>query len=269
MNGKVYFVGTPIGNLGDITYRAIQVLSEVDIIACEDTRHSSILLQHYNIHKPTISYHKFNEAKTSQKILDYLRQGKNIAVISDAGMPMISDPGSVLIRELIVGGFQYTIIPGVSAVITAFAGSGLDSDRFCFVGFLPPKLIDRDKLLGQYIHTDSVLVFYSAVHEINNDLEYLYNTLGEKTVVVANELTKKFEKFFTGKLGELDILEPRGEYVILVKNEIAKSPLNDLTLEEHLDHYLEQGESKMNAIKMVAKDRQLKKSDVYNMLNKK
>jgi len=268
MIGKVYFVGTPIGNLDDITIRAIKTLNEVDMIACEDTRHSSILLNALDIKKPTFSYHKFNEAQCSNKIVDLVNQGKNIAVISDAGMPGISDPGFILIKRLIDADIAYEIIPGVTAVTTAVVGAGLGNGSFAFLGFLPPKKVDRDALLEQYSSVNNTLVFYSASHDINTDLEYLHNTFGDMPVVVANELTKKFEKYLRGTLSELRIDSPRGEYVVLVDIVPVSNPLNSLTLEQHLDFYLKAGEKRMDAIKLVARDRNLKKNEVYNALNK-
>ena len=268
MIGKVYFVGTPIGNLDDITVRAIHTLREVDMIACEDTRHSSILLHALDIHKPTFSYHKFNENQCSTKILDLVNLGKNVAVISDAGMPGISDPGFVLIKKLIEHDIAFEIIPGVTAVTTAVVGAGIGDGQFAFLGFLPPKKVDRDALLDEYSNAHTTLVFYSASHDINDDLDYLYHALGDVNVVIANELTKKFQKYLRGTLSNLRVDIPRGEYVILVDKKPTTNPLNDLTLEEHLDFYLQSGEKRMDAIKLVARDRNIKKNQVYNLLNK-
>ena len=268
MTGKVYFVGTPIGNLDDITIRAVNTLNFVDTIACEDTRHSSILLNHLKIKKPTFSYHKFNETECSTKIINLVNSGKNVAVISDAGMPGISDPGFILIKKLIELDIPYEIIPGVTAVTTAVVGAGLGDGKFAFLGFLPPKKVDRDTLIDKYSATCTTLIFFSASHDINKDLDYLYSTLGDMSVVIANELTKKFEKYLRGTLSTLRIDTPRGEYVVLVELLAKSNPLNDLTLQQHLDFYLNSGEKRMDAIKLVARDRNLKKNDVYNQLNK-
>ena len=267
-SGKVYFVGTPIGNLADITLRSLKVLKDVDLIACEDTRHSSILLNHYEINKPTFSYHKFNERTASQKIINYIKDGKNIAVISDAGMPAISDPGATLLQELIKQDLDYEIVPGVSAVTTALVGSGLDTQNFVFGGFLPDKKIDRENLLINLSKAECTIILYSADHDLEKDLDTCFQVLGSRKVVVANDLTKKFEKFFRGTLGELKIENIKGEFVILIEGSISHNALNDLPLIEHFEYYLTQGIDKKEALKKVAKDRQVSKSSIYNELLK-
>lgn len=266
--GKVYFVGTPIGNLADITLRALDTLKNVDLIACEDTRHSSILLQHYDIKKPTFSYHKFNEKTASQKILAYIQDGKSIAVISDAGMPAISDPGFILLDELIKNNIEYEIIPGVSAVVTALVGSGLDTQHFVFGGFLPDKKIERETLLQKLSLAESTIILYSADHDLEKDLETCFAVLGNRRVVVANDLTKKFERFYRGILGELKIENIKGEFVILIEGLPVHNDLNDLSILEHYNHYLNLGMDKKDAIKKVAKDRQVSKSTIYNEIIK-
>jgi len=268
MAGKLYLVGTPIGNLGDFTYRAVDTLNNVDCIACEDTRHSSILLNHYNIHKPTMSYHKFNEKQATNKIIEMLKSGKNIAIITDAGMPSISDPGAILLKEVISNNMEFELVPSATAVTTAYVGSNLGDGRFCFIGFLPTKNIDKKKLLNEYKDTTSTLIFYSATHAINDDLDFLFKTLGNKEVVIASELTKKFEKFYRGNLSTLRVENAKGEFVIMVQNVPKENPLNQFEIEEHLAHYLKSGLSKMDAIKAVAKDRNVKKNEIYNFINK-
>lgn len=263
-NGKVYFVATPIGNLGDITVRAIEILKNVDKIACEDTRHSSILLNHYEIKKPTFSYHKFNENKTKKHIIDLVKNGESIAVISDAGMPIISDPGAILVKELIANNIDFEIIPGACACVTALANSGLDSYSFTYGGFLPEKKQDRINYITRLATAETTLIFYSACHDINKDLCDLANVLGDRQVVVSNDLTKKFEAHYRGTLGKLEISEPKGEFVICVEGKGLANSLNNLSLEEHISHYLKSGVSRMEALKLVAKDRNLSKSEVYN-----
>lgn len=260
---KLYIVGTPVGNLKDITLRALETLENVDYIACEDTRHSSILLNEYEIKKPTFSLQKFNEKKTSQKVISLLKSGKNVAYISDAGMPCISDPGFILIQEVQKEQLEVEIIPGVSAVITAMVGSNLPSEKFAFLGFLPEQNSDKEKLLSNYKNVDATLIFYVSSHNLQKDLDVLHKNLGSRNVVIANELTKKFEKYIAGKLGEICVETPKGEYVVLVEGVTPTSPLNELSLEEHLKFYTSQGLEKMEAIKQVAKDRKQAKSEIY------
>ena len=260
---KVYLVGTPIGNLGDITLRAIETLRSVDYIACEDTRHSSILLNHYEINKPTFSYHKFNERTASNKIISLVESGKSVAVISDAGMPSISDPGFVLVSELVNKNLPFEIIPGVSAVPTALVGSGLITQSFVFGGFLPDKKTDRVNLLNKFANAESTIILYSADHDLIKDLGDCASVLGHRRVVVANDLTKKFEKFYRGYLDQIDIIEPRGEFVILIEGQSVMSELNDLPVAEHIQHYINAGVGRMEALKLVAKDRGVSKSVIY------
>lgn len=259
---KLFLVGTPIGNLKDITYRAVETLKEVDVIACEDTRHSMILLNAYDIKKPLLSIHKFNEKSQIEKVSMLLKEGKSVAYISDAGMPSISDPGFILLNE-IKKNFDVEIIPGVTAFATAMVGSGLDSTKFTFLGFLPEKQKDKKVLLERYKNLDSTLIFYVSSHNLEKDLKVLYENLGERRVVVANELTKKFEKYIEGNLKDIQITEPRGEYVVLVEGQNLNSPLNELSIDEHFSYYINEGLSKNEAIKKVASDRGLKKDEVY------
>ncbi len=260
---KLFLVGTPIGNLKDITYRAVETLNFVDVVACEDTRHSMILLNAYEIKKPLISVHKFNEKMQVEKVASLLRDGKNVAYISDAGMPGISDPGFILLTELKKQNFEVEIIPGVTAFATAMVGSGLDSSHFTFLGFLPEKQKEKKMLLERYKALDSTLIFYVSSHNIEKDLRAFLDNLGNRKVVVANELTKKFEKYICGNLEDIKIQDPKGEYVVLVEGANLQSPLNELSLEEHFDYYIKEGLKKMDAIKKVAQDRGLKKDEVY------
>ena len=259
----LYFVATPIGNLKDISFRAIEVLKGVDEIACEDTRHSLTLLNHYEIKKPTFSYHKFNEKEVGEKIIEKLKNGKNIAVISDAGMPVISDPGGVLIPMLKQNGLQYTIIPGANAALSALILSGLNSERFCFVGFLPEKKKDREELISGFIDTPATLIFYSAPHDVNKDILSLYSVLGDRNAAAVKEITKLHESAITFNLKDGLGVEPKGEYVILVEGKAKQNELNSLSEEEHFKFYLSQGLDKKEAIKKVAKERGVSKSSLY------
>ena len=268
MEAKLYLVGTPIGNLKDITYRAVETLKEVDYIACEDTRHSQILLNFYDIKKPLFSLHKFNEKKESEKVISLLKNQKSVAYISDAGMPSVSDPGYVLLTLVKEQNLPVEIIPGVTALTTALVGSGLETEKFCFLGFLPEQKKERENLLSTYKSLDCTLIFYSSSHNVLSDLKNMAQILGNRNCVVANELTKKFEKFLSGKLLDLSF-EPKGEYVLLVAGSSEQSPLNSLSLDEHFDFYIQQNYSKMDAIKQVAKDRKLKKDEVYKHFIKK
>ena len=266
---KVYFVGTPIGNLRDITMRALDILQMVDYIACEDTRHSSILLREYNIKKPAFSYHKFNEKTASEHIISLVTEGKSVAVISDAGMPCISDPGFTLVEKLVERKLPYEIIPGVSASITALVGSGLDTSSFVFGGFLPDKKSERVDILKKFANCECTMIFYSADHDLARDIVDCASVLGHRRVVVANDLTKKFETFFRGYLDEIEIAEPKGEFVILIEGQAVTSSLNSLPIEEHIQHYLDAGVSRMEALKLVAKDRNVSKSVIYAMSESK
>lgn len=262
-NGTLFLVGTPIGNLKDITFRAVETLEMVDFIACEDTRHSKILLDFYGIKKPLFSIHKFNEKKECEKVEKLLLEGKNVAYISDAGMPILSDPGFFLANFVKEKNLKCQVVPGATAVTTAIVGGGLFQDKFCFLGFLPEKNSEKTELLNAYKNLDCTLVFYSSTHNINDDLKFFEKVLGNRKVVVANELTKKFEKYFSGTLNDFQIENPKGEFVVMIEGTIPTSPLNDLSLEKHFEFYFSQGMSKMEAIKCVAKDRKLKKDEVY------
>lgn len=263
MTGKVYFVATPIGNLGDITFRAVETLKNADYIACEDTRHSAILLSHYDIHKPTFSYHKFNENNSADGIIDLVNQGKIVAVISDAGMPIISDPGAVLARKLIEENLPFEVVPGASACVTALALSGLSNMAFTYGGFLPEKIQDRVEIISRLATAETTLIFYSACHNITKDLDDLFKILGARKVAVCNDITKKFELTIRGVLGEVEIENPRGEFVIVIEGVELKNSLNTLSIEEHIKYYLDTGVRRMEALKLVAKDRNLSKSEVY------
>lgn len=260
----LYIVATPIGNLKDISYRAVEVLSSVDVIACEDTRHSMKLLSAYNIKKPLLSYHKFNERREGEKIADMLSEGKQVALITDAGTPIISDPGNVLVKILIERGLEYTVIPGANAFVPALIMSGFDAARFVFLGFLPEKAKDRDELLAKYRGVDATLIFYCAPHDIVKAVGYLHAALGDRQACAVREITKLHESAEWFNLSEGYTSEPRGEYVIVVEGAKADD-VNELTVEEHLARVLSECPDKKEAIKRVAKERGIPKNEIYKL----
>ena len=259
----LYFVATPIGNLKDVSFRALEVLKSVDEIACEDTRHSITFLNAYEIKKPLVSYHKFNEKESGEKIISKLKQGKNIAVISDAGMPVVSDPGNVLVKMLIENGLEYTVIPGASAFISALVLSGFDATKFCFLGFLPEKKIDRTEFLEKYKGFNGTLIFYSAPHDVKKDIETLYQAFGNRNACAVKEITKLHESVIHFCLQDGLPNEPKGEFVLLVEGKAQQNELNSLSEEEHINFYLAQGLDKKEALKKVAKERGVSKSSLY------
>ena len=263
----LYFVATPIGNLKDISLRALEVLNSVDIIACEDTRNSLKLLNHYNIGKRLIAYHKFNENNSSSGIISLLKEGKNIAVISDSGMPVISDPGYVLIKELKQNNLEYTVIPGANAGLSALILSGLNADRFSFVGFLPDEKKEREKLLNEIKDYCSTLIFYVAPHDVIKTVKDLFGALGKRRAVLVNEITKLYEKTYEFELSDDFEFEPKGEYVLVVEgnSKVQDVDVTNMTIEEHLNYYLTLGYDKSDAIKRVAKERGIHKNDVYQI----
>lgn len=265
MAGTLYLVATPIGNLGDITLRALDTLKAVDCIACEDTRHSATLLAHYDIHKPTMSYYMHKERESGAKIIDMLIGGKNIALITDAGMPCVSDPGAILVAMAREQGIDIRVIPGASAVVSAMALSGITRRGFCFLGFLPEKNKDKEALLYPYKDIDIQLVFYCSPHGINTDLADLYRILGDRKVVIVKEISKMFERVEEGDLASYRLEQPRGEYVVILEGKPYVSQLIGLSIKEHIESYLMNGMSKKNAVKTVAKERGMTKDDVYQV----
>lgn len=260
----LYIVATPIGNLDEITLRALDVLKSADVIAAEDTRHTAILLGKYGIKTRTVAYHKFNEKSAVGGIIAMLESGKNVAVVSDAGMPTVSDPGHVLIDAVIEKGLPYTVVSGACAGINALVLSGLDTRAFVLLGFLPEKNIDRQRFVLPYTAVPCTLVFYSAVHDIKKDLDFLYSVFGARRVAVCREMTKMYETVTRGRLGdELDIVE-KGEFVVVVEG-LRENPLCALTVEQHIRHYLDDGETVKDAVKKVASDRKVAKSEVYKI----
>lgn len=261
----LYFVGTPIGNLKDISLRAIEVLKEVDEIACEDTRHSRTLLNHYGIDKPLFSYHKFNERQSGEKLIQKLKDGKNIALITDAGMPVISDPGNILVNMLLENDLEYTVIPGACAFVSALVLSGLDSSRFCFLGFMPQKASERKEFLEKYKNVESTLIFYCAPHDIVKDVQSTYQVFGDRKAVAVKEITKLHERVERFNLKDGYISEPRGEYVLLVEKGNTEDENANLSEIELIEKYIKDGLDKKEALKKVAKERGIAKSELYKL----
>ncbi len=271
MKGKIYLVATPIGNLEDITIRALNILKEVDIIAAEDTRHTLGLLNHFEISKPLISYYKQNEKTKSEILIQKVLEGKNIAIVSDAGTPGISDPGEEIVRVAIENDIQIIPIPGACAFINALIASGLNTREFCFVGFLSAEKKEKRDKLNELRYETKTLIFYEAPHKLKNTLETIYEVFGDRKIVLAKELTKIHEEFIRGNLSEIltKIELIKGEFVILIegseksKSDIERNEINDLSLDEHYKIYENQGFDKKEIIKKIAKDRNVTKNEIY------
>lgn len=277
MAGKLYLCATPIGNLEDITYRVLRTLKEVDLIAAEDTRNSIKLLNHFEIKTPMTSYHEYNKIDKAYQLVDKLREGKNIALITDAGTPGISDPGEDLVRICYEEGIEVTSLPGPAACITALTMSGLPTRRFAFEAFLPREKKERAKVLEQLKNETRTIIIYEAPHHLIKTLEELLETLGDRKIAVCRELTKKYEEKTLTTIS--DILnfyndnEPRGEYVLILEGktfaeleEEEKKNWELMTIEEHMAVYEAQGIARKEAMKLVAKDRGISKRDVYQAL---
>lgn len=277
MKGKLYLVATPIGNLEDITFRAIKVLESVDLIAAEDTRHTLGLLNHFNISKPLISYYKQNEKTKSEILIEKLLEGQNIAVVSDAGTPGISDPGEEIVKVAIENEIEIVPIPGACAFVNALIASGFSTREFSFIGFLSAEKKERKDKLAELKYETKTLIFYEAPHKLKTMLESVLEVLGDRKIVLAKELTKIHETFIRGYVSEIleNIETIKGEFVILVEGsevsqkEIEQKKLGELTLEEHYKMYESQGLDKKDIIKKIAKDRGTNKNEVYQyFLNK-
>ena len=270
MPGRLYLVATPIGNLEDITYRAVRVLREADLIACEDTRQTRKLLDHYGIVRPTISYHEHNETARAAELTARLEAGETVALVSDAGMPLVSDPGYRLVAAAVGRGIPVVPIPGAAALITALAASGMPTDAFRFGGFLPAKSGQRRKLLQSLCREEVTLVFYEAPHRLLDTLADIAATLGSRPVVVARELTKIHEEFLRGTAEEVRAAlaardTVRGEITLLIGRAEGPEP-DDRPIEEAVDAGILEGLSRMEAIKQVARRRGLSKREVYDQL---
>jgi len=279
MNGKLYLCATPIGNLGDITARVLETLQSVDLIAAEDTRNSIHLLTHFGIKTPMTSYHEYNKVDKAITLIAKMREGQNIALISDAGTPAISDPGEVLVKMCHEEGITVTSLPGPAACITALTMSGLSTRRFCFEGFLPPDKKERRDILGELANETRTIIIYEAPHHLVKTLGELIDALGDRKISICRELTKKFETILPTTLSDAIAMyeteEPRGEYVLVVEGraleDIKKEKqqsFENMSMEEHMALYEEQGIPRKEAMKMVAKDRGISKRDVYDYLLK-
>lgn len=273
MAGKLYVVGTPIGNLSDISPRALETLSKVDFIAAEDTRVSGKMLQHFGIHKPMVSYHKFSGNKRGEDIAERLRQGETCAIITDAGMPCISDPGEELVRDCHTYGIELESVPGPSAAITALCLSGLDTSRFSFEGFLSVTKKQREEHLAEIKDFTRTLIFYEAPHKLRNTLQDLHDTLGDREVALCRELTKIHEEVIKGKLSELieyyKEKSPKGEYVIVLEGKKKEEENAELTLSEAAEmarKLIEAGEKQSEACKKIAAQTPFSKSEIYKEL---
>ena len=260
----IYFVATPIGNLKDITLRALETLRSVDEIYCEDTRHTLKLLNAYEIKKPLIACHKFNEKAAADKIVLSAREGREIAIVSDAGMPVISDPGNIVCKRLQEEGLPYTIVPGANAFLSALVLSALPADRFAFIGFLPDKQGERKEVLSKYKDVDLTLCFHVAPQDVDKHIASMYEVFGDRLACAVREITKLHEESQPFNLKDGLAGEKRGEYVIIVEGAtLSENPLNALTPREHIAHYVNMGMAKKDALKQAAKDRGVPKSELY------
>ena len=266
--GTLYIVATPLGNLEDITLRAIRILKEVDLIAAEDTRHTLKLLNHLEISKPLISYHRHNEEERKENLIDKLKEGKNIAIVSDAGTPGICDPGEVIIKECIEEGINIVPIPGACAMINALIASGISTKEFTFIGFLPLNKKTRKQKLEEIKNSDKTIILYEAPHKLNTTLKELSNILtNDRQVVLAREITKIHEEYIRGNIEEiLNKDNLKGEMVLIIegnKNMEKENDLNKLSLEEHYKYYENLNFKKKEIIKKIAKDRNVSKNEIY------
>ncbi len=280
MYGTLYLCATPIGNLGDMTPRVTETLSAVDLIAAEDTRNSIKLLNHFGIKTSMTSYHEYNKVEKAQTLVQKLREGLNIALITDAGTPAISDPGEVLVKLCQKEGIRVTSLPGAAACITALTLSGLSTRRFCFEGFLPTEKKEKTEILEMLKEETRTMILYEAPHHLIRTLRELYGVLGNRKITICRELTKKFETVLSTTFEEALALyeeeEPRGEYVLVIegksllqKRKEKQEGFLELAIEEHMKRYEEAGMARKEAMKMVAKDRGVSKREIYQyMLDK-
>lgn len=263
----LYFVSTPIGNLEDISFRSINTLKNCDIIACEDTRHSKILLDHYEIKAKTIAYHKFNENNSADGIIALLREGKNVAVISDAGMPVISDPGNILAKKLIENDIKFTIIPGANAGLSALVLSGFDATKFAFFGFLSEKNKELKSQLNDIKNFNGTKIIYSSKYNLNKDLDSLYSSLGEVNVAIVSEITKMNEKVEFVTL-PFNYKNPKGEFVVVIENkEQEQTEITDKDLIKEMQELLKEIDKKQ-VFKILQDKYNLTKSYIYNLYEK-
>ncbi len=278
MAGTLFLCATPIGNLGDMTPRVVETLKSVDVIAAEDTRNSIKLLNHFEIHTPMTSYHEYNKVEKAKQLVGQLMSGQDIALITDAGTPAISDPGEVLVRMCNENGIHVTSLPGAAACITALTLSGLSTRRFCFEGFLPADKKEKKEVLEELKRESRTMILYEAPHHLVRTLEELYQTLGDRKITLCRELTKKFETIMPTTLEQALTYygeeEPRGEYVLVVDGKSreesraeAIQSWSSMSIEEHMALYEGQGMDNKTAMKQVAKDRGVGKREIYKYLH--
>lgn len=274
MEGKLYLCATPIGNLEDITLRVLRTLKEVDLIGAEDTRNSIKLLNHFDIKTPMTSYHEYNKIEKAVYLVKVIKEGKNVALITDAGTPGISDPGEELVRQCIESGIEVTSLPGAAACVTALTMSGMPTRRFAFEAFLPADKKERQKVLEELKEESRTIIIYEAPHHLVSTLNELMEVLGDRNISLCKELTKKHESVIRMTIGELiekfENEKPRGEYVLVIdgksmeqKEQEKREEWLKVPIEEHLRKYISEGESEKEAMKLVAKDRGISKRDVY------
>jgi len=277
MAGTLYLCATPIGNLQDMTPRVLDTLKSVDLIAAEDTRNSRKLMTHFEISTPMTSYHEYNKVEKAYTLIEKLAAGQNIALITDAGTPAISDPGEVLVKMCHEAGIPVTSLPGPAALITALTLSGLSTRRFCFEGFLPAEKKERKVILEELKEESRTIILYEAPHHLKATLKELYDAVGERKITLCRELTKKFETICPTTLEKAmqyyEENEPRGEYVLVMegksleqKKQEQQQSFAEMPIEEHMKKYEEQGVDRKEAMKLVAKERGISKRDVYQYL---
>lgn len=277
--GVLTLCATPIGNLEDITYRAVRLMTEADFIAAEDTRHTKKLLNHFDIHTRLISYHEHNKVEKGPELIELLKEGKNIVLVTDAGTPGISDPGEDLVRLALEAGINVTSAPGCVAGVTALIISGQVTRRFIFEGFLPSNKKEKAEVLARLKDETRTVILYEAPHRLIKTLESLYEAVGDRDITITKELTKKHEKVIKTSLGKALALyeeeEPRGEYVLVlagrdekeIKEELQES-WTSLSIQEHMELYVSKGMDEKSAMKQVAKDRGVSKRDIYAAIHK-
>lgn len=277
MAGILYLCATPIGNLQDMTPRVIEALRSADLIAAEDTRNSIKLLNHFEIHTPMTSYHEYNKVEKAYTLIEQLQAGKNVALITDAGTPAISDPGEVLVKMCQDAGITVTSLPGPAACITALTLSGLSTRRFCFEGFLPADKKEKAEVLEECREESRTMIFYEAPHHLKRTLQELYSVLGQRRITLCRELTKKFEDVMPTTMEDAiafyEEKEPRGEYVLVIegksrerKKKEAQAAWEELSVAEHVQRYEAQGMDRKAAMKQAAKERGISKRDIYQIL---
>ena len=277
MPGMLYLCATPIGNLGDMTPRVVETLRDVDMIAAEDTRNSIKLLNHFDIKTSMTSYHEYNKVEKADYLVEQMQQGKNVALITDAGTPAISDPGEVLVAKCHAAGIVVTSLPGAAACITALTLSGLSTRRFCFEAFLPSDKKEKAEILEELKEESRTIILYEAPHHLVRTLHELYNALGDRRLTLCRELTKKFETVLPttieNALAMYETEEPRGEYVLVIegksleqKREERHTSWQSMSIEEHMAYYEREGMNEKSAMKQVAKDRGVPKRDIYQYL---